>query len=66
MKRTDLELLNNLRIRGGATIAHVSEAYRQRLIGWAMQEPPLVDVDGPRVSVTAAGEALLRREGLMT
>jgi hypothetical protein len=65
LKRTDLELLNNLRIRRGATIANVSEAYRQRLISWAMQDPPLVEVDGERVQVAAAGEALLKREGLM-
>lgn len=65
MKRTELELLNKLRIRRGATLPHVSETYRQMLIGWAMQSPPLVDVEGDQVTVSAAGEALLKREGLM-
>lgn len=64
MKQIELDLLNNLRVRRGADLRKVSEQYRQKLIGWAMREPALVDVDADIVTVSAAGEALLREKGL--
>lgn len=33
----------------------VSEPMRQRIIDLAMMEPPLVDMDGPRVVMTLSG-----------
>ena len=42
----------------------VSEPMRQRLIDLAMQEPPLVDVDADRVSITDAGRAFMARVAL--
>lgn len=44
---------------GEVSLREVGEAYRQRLIDLGMQEPPLVDVDGERVKITAAGARLL-------
>lgn len=37
----------------------VSEGMRQRIIDLAMADRPLVDVDGPRVFVTAHGQRAL-------
>lgn len=42
-------------------LRYISEPLRQRLIDLAMMEPPLVDVDGPRVFLTRDGE-IKRRE----
>lgn len=41
-------------------LREIGEAMRQRIIDLAMMEPPLVDVDGPRVIMTVSGECTLR------
>lgn len=45
-----------------ADLRKISEGLRQRLIDLAMMEPPLVDVDADRVSITTAGRAALKPE----
>jgi len=48
-------VLRQLSVLGSYDLRHVSEPMRQRLIDLAMLEPPLVDVDADRVSLTEAG-----------
>lgn len=43
----------------GVDITKVSEPMRQRIIDLGMHEPPLVDIQGDMIDVTAAGLALL-------
>ena len=42
-------------------IRKLSEPYRQRAIDLGMMEPPLVDIDGDFLFVTAAGRAALEQ-----
>lgn len=44
-------------------IDKVSEAFRQKAIDLAMMEPPLVETDGPRLTITDAGRAALKAAG---
>lgn len=46
---------------GTVDLRKISEPFRQRLIDLAMMEPPLVDVDADRVTLTDAGRAELNR-----
>ena len=48
-------ILRQMAVGGSFDLRYVSEAMRQRLIDLAMLEPPLVDVDADRVSLTDAG-----------
>lgn len=51
-------ILRQMAAGGPLDLRHVSEPMRQRLIDLAMLEPPLVDVDADRVSLTDAGQRL--------
>lgn len=42
---------------GYVDLRKISEPTRQRLIDLGMMEPPLVDVDADRVSLTEAGKS---------
>ncbi len=42
-----------------ADLREISEPMRQRIIDLAMMDPPLVDVDGPRVILTLRGVEML-------
>lgn len=61
MRQLEIDLLGNLRRRGGVTFAHVSPQYREMLWSWAKRSPPLVTIADNHVSITAAGIALIER-----
>lgn len=44
---------------GPVHLDRCSEEFRQVMISLGMREPPLCDVDGPRVSITQAGRQCL-------
>lgn len=48
-------ILEHLLEVGSVDLRNISEPMRQRLIDLGMEEPPLVDVDADRVSLTPAG-----------
>jgi len=47
--------------RGFADLRKVSEQYRQGLIDLGMREPPLIEVDADRVTLTDAGRQAASR-----
>jgi hypothetical protein len=53
-------ILRHLAENGTIDLRKISEPMRQRLIDLAMMEPPLVDVDADRVSLTQAGQDAAR------
>lgn len=68
---TNIEILvlRSVEIGSGSDLRRVTERWRQKLIDLrqklidlGMREPPLVDVDADRVSITAAGRAELDRQ----
>lgn len=62
LKPIQVVMLENLAKRGGADLRKISEQYRQMLITFGMMEPPLVDVDADRVTITEAGHRALDAE----
>jgi hypothetical protein len=46
-----------------ADLGRCSEAHRQNLITLGMQDPPLVEVDGPLCFINEAGKAALAARG---
>lgn len=60
MKMTQLLVLRDIQKRGSVDIRAISEPYRQRMIDLGMMEPPLVQVDADRVSLTDAGRQTLQ------
>lgn len=59
LKPIQITMLENLAKRGGADLRKISEAYRQMLITFGMMDPPLVQVDADRVTITEAGHRVL-------
>lgn len=57
------EILLHLAKVGSVDLRKISEPMRQRLIDLGMREPPLVDVDADRVSLTMEGFQALERAG---
>lgn len=55
-------VLEHLAQVGSVDLRKISEPMRQRLIDLGMMEPPLVDVIGDRVSLTAAGRNAVMTE----
>ena len=52
-------VLRHLAKVGSLDLRTISEPTRQRLIDLGMQEPPLVEVDADRVTLTEAGKSTL-------
>lgn len=50
-------ILEHLATVGTVDLRRISEPMRQRLIDLAMEEPPLVEVDADRVSLSEAGRS---------
>lgn len=50
-------VLRHLAKVGHVDLRKISEPMRQRLIDLGMREPPLVDVDADRVTLTEAGKS---------
>ena len=61
MKATHVMVLKDIAERRGVDIRKVSEPYRQRIIDLGMMEPPLVQIDADRVSLTADGRSALKQ-----
>lgn len=57
MKATQMMVLKDIAKRKSVDIRTISEPYRQRMIDLGMMEPPLVEIDADRVSLTNAGRA---------
>ncbi|BEV44727.1 hypothetical protein [Afipia carboxidovorans] len=65
--RSDVTLAKCMVLRkildnGPLDLTGMGEWYRQRCIELAMEEPPLVDVDGSQVFLTKEGEAFAARD----
>lgn len=51
---------------GCVDLRHISEAMRQKIIDLGMMEPPLVEVDADRVSITKDGQWALANQPTCT
>ena len=55
-----LQVLRDIDARGTVDIRRQIEEYRQRAIDLGMMEPPLVDIEADRLTLTDAGREALK------